>query len=850
MIGSIFTYLEGTIKNLTGKGDDDGDGEFEHEDGEDVNESVGSNEVNAHDSTGLEMADLDSLKVGDKGKTRRGSGGSVDFDTIQEAIENHVISSPWLKLFVTGIFIGAMEYIPTFAIAGLVQAKFQTIDDYAETHGAWASVGLILMYAVLLSASAAAIVCWLSPAAGGSGLPQLFSFLRAGRVDPEVLSFRTMCVKLLTTTLAVSSGLVIGREGPAIHIGAAAGMVVFRVIERMKGEKKYDGEAAHNAVICGSAAGFATAFRAPLGGMLYVMEELATHWSMHDHEYVGAFTLACVAIATFVIKGLISLVANSSSINFSSIVVFAEGTSIHDGLSYDYVDLPFFILLSVVCGCIAGINTLGSLLIYKWRRQLTWWPSDSFRVADVIVCALITTFLFAVCPYWYYYDCKDIPEEYDDDHRRLSGASSGRDYVAYHCDDGQFSQVASLTIVAPETVLRHMLTREDDPIGSVAIILMVTLYSCCSVLPIGSAVPAGTFVPNMVIGACLGRLCGYFAQYLFPLAVSSPGVYAMMGCGSMLGAWTRTMLAVTVTLCEVTGDVSLALPMAMGVLIARFVASKINHHSLTHALLHLAKLHSDPKDPKYWKDPKPRRIRRRRSASSARKRHNTGDGDDAASGGRGGRRRAGSLDNLGMGKSSNSEETLRGRKNSFQCEHTAKIKSETPTFDDMYTMKHSDEAIVVVDEQSKPSDIKQSQIPVSVDSEGTSSPIKSSHSFIGLPATEPELKGGSTVPFQDHDGDIDHIGIPPTPDGSSSDSTKKSGSKRKPRRQSSKMMDFSSPGTPTIDKKDDVEAGTGNDEDGSSSYESDSDSEGETGSDSDSGMSPKAMERVPSFSFI
>jgi hypothetical protein len=77
-------------------------------------------------------------------------------------------------------------------------------------------------------------------------------------------------------------------------------------------------------------------------------------------------------------------------------------------------------------------------------------------------------------------------------------------------------------------------------------------------------------------------------------SVSMPGIYALLGAGALLGAWTRTMLAITITIVEISGDVGVVLPLIVCTLIARGVSSHIAHHSYTHAAFYRLLDHNDP----------------------------------------------------------------------------------------------------------------------------------------------------------------------------------------------------------------------------------------------------------------
>ena len=108
----------------------------------------------------------------------------------------------------------------------------------------------------------------------------------------------------------------------------------------------------------------------------------------------------------------------------------------------------------------------------------------------------------------------------------------------------------------------------------------------------GMAVPQGSFVPNLLLGALNGRIVGELMQLVFKNStISTPGVFALIGAASQLGAWTRTMITVVVTMVEITGDVGLIVPMAICTIIARQIAETMIPTNYTHA--HVTIKHGD-----------------------------------------------------------------------------------------------------------------------------------------------------------------------------------------------------------------------------------------------------------------
>ena len=63
-----------------------------------------------------------------------------------------------------------------------------------------------------------------------------------------------------------------------------------------------------------------------------------------------------------------------------------------------------------------------------------------------------------------------------------------------------------------------------------------------------------------LIGAAAGGMLGLLADMLFPGQVASPGFYAMLGMGAMMGATLQAPLAALLALLELTANPNIILP--------------------------------------------------------------------------------------------------------------------------------------------------------------------------------------------------------------------------------------------------------------------------------------------------
>lgn len=94
---------------------------------------------------------------------------------------------------------------------------------------------------------------------------------------------RVIPIKFFSSLFSLGSGLLLGREGPTIQFGAAIGKMV-------KDISKYPDEANNPLISAGAAAGLASAFNAPLSGIIFVIEE------MNGHFIFNFYNMAAVMI--------------------------------------------------------------------------------------------------------------------------------------------------------------------------------------------------------------------------------------------------------------------------------------------------------------------------------------------------------------------------------------------------------------------------------------------------------------------------------------------------------------------------------------------------------------------------
>jgi CIC family chloride channel protein len=122
-----------------------------------------------------------------------------------------------------------------------------------------------------------------APEARGSGVPHIKAVLH--RLAPMRWR-RVVPVKFLGGTLAIGSGLALGREGPTVQLGSAVGDAVARGLKSLSRERL-------TLTAAGAGAGLAAAFNAPLAGLVFVLEEVQRDF--RPIVFAAAFIAAAVA---------------------------------------------------------------------------------------------------------------------------------------------------------------------------------------------------------------------------------------------------------------------------------------------------------------------------------------------------------------------------------------------------------------------------------------------------------------------------------------------------------------------------------------------------------------------------
>ncbi len=184
----------------------------------------------------------------------------------------------------------------------------------------------------------------LAPEAGGSGIPDVKASLAN---FPIKLSWRIALVKLASATLALGSGLTLGRQGPTVHIGAALAGGLSRYLPMSPDHRR-------QLIAAGAGAGLAAAFNAPITGVLFVVEQLL--------QDLSGITLGTAIIASFV-GAVVSRLLGGRSLQLN-LELTANVTSFSLG------EIPFYIILGILAGLLGSLFNQGIITSLKLYQRL------------------------------------------------------------------------------------------------------------------------------------------------------------------------------------------------------------------------------------------------------------------------------------------------------------------------------------------------------------------------------------------------------------------------------------------------------------------------------------------------
>lgn len=201
-----------------------------------------------------------------------------------------------LKIYAVAILLGILTGLTGSMFQLAIRYVSQGLDqliNWSAMKGLPAGVVSALL-SMLMVYVAWIMVKKMAPEASGSGVQEIEGALLHER---GIFWRRLLPVKFIAGVLSISAKMVVGREGPTIQMGGNLGAMLADYVPVSKSMRD-------TLIAAGAAAGLATAFNAPLAGVLFVIEEMRNQFNFTFTNF-KMVAIACVmsTITTQMILG-------------------------------------------------------------------------------------------------------------------------------------------------------------------------------------------------------------------------------------------------------------------------------------------------------------------------------------------------------------------------------------------------------------------------------------------------------------------------------------------------------------------------------------------------------------------
>jgi chloride channel protein, CIC family len=248
-------------------------------------------------------------------------------ESVAERDEPRESLRAWVLICLTAILAGVAIGFVGGAFRWCLQAADESRIDMVDwTHRLAGPGWLIPMAAAAAGATLAALIVRWVPLAAGSGIPHVEAVFR-GDAEPPLLIL--LPAKFIGGVLSIGSGLVLGREGPTVHMGAAIGAEAARRVRLSESDVRMMQTAV-------GGAGLAVAFNAPIGGTMFALEEVTKSFRLQP--------LIATLFASAAAVGCMRLILG----NEPDFFVVPVG-------SPELRWLPVFVIFGLLTGCLGAV---------------------------------------------------------------------------------------------------------------------------------------------------------------------------------------------------------------------------------------------------------------------------------------------------------------------------------------------------------------------------------------------------------------------------------------------------------------------------------------------------------------
>ncbi|KAG5487535.1 hypothetical protein LSCM1_07492 [Leishmania martiniquensis] len=506
-----------------------------------------------------------------------------------DTAERHVMLR-WLLHVLIALSVGVVATVVSYAVDILESYRAEVL--YRMMTGPQHRIighlqGFLctVLGSVLLVAIAAGVVVYFEPAASGGGIPDVMAYLNGVHLR-KAMNLRTFIAKAISCICAVAGGLPVGLEAPLIHLGAITGAGVTQGRSRTLGFQTPLFQAFRNNkdrrdfITAGAACGVSVAFGAPIGGLLFVMEEVSSFWDQSSNGQIFLATMLCFTFSTIINsivedRRLLGWVSNAAAVLFEVNVT----------IPLNLVSIIPSLLLGGIIGSLAAFFTKTNLILIKWRRRVLR-PYQFRRFLEpVVISAVFSSCMYVlslVSPCAKRYDIGVVNGTV----QRWGTEGGWRLFNNTCAEPKTYSPLGTLNMASGKNTIRHLFSRQTaGEFPAVTLIVYFLVYFASACMTSGTSVSGGLVVPSLVLGAVFGRLFGLLLfeigaakvpdvprGYASADAWMDPGVFALIGAGAFLAGTSRMSMAICVIMVELSAELHYLLPVMVAIVMSKTTA--------------------------------------------------------------------------------------------------------------------------------------------------------------------------------------------------------------------------------------------------------------------------------------
>jgi len=144
------------------------------------------------------------------------------------------------------------------------------------------------------------------------------------------------------------------------------------------------------------------------------------------------------------------------------------------------------------------------------------------------------------------------------------------------CNDGEFDPSLTLYFSTEGDIIKNIMNKLVVVTYSTLATFLVTWY-LFTILTYGTNVPAGLFLPGMIIGCALGAFIFRSMDainLIFGDEAKKEAIrrsYIILGCGGFMAGYTRMTYSLAVIIMETSNDITIFMPMMVTIGISNFI---------------------------------------------------------------------------------------------------------------------------------------------------------------------------------------------------------------------------------------------------------------------------------------